>query len=47
MKKPYVPKRILTVQLPLDLFDKLEGFAEKMQTTKTGALIKILEEVKA
>lgn len=45
MKKPYVPKRTLSLQLPLEVYDKLEMLADLWNTTKTGALIRILMEV--
>ena len=47
MKRPYVPKRILSIQLPVEFYDKLEMLAEEWGVTKTKALIKILEEVEA
>lgn len=43
MKKPYVPKRMLTVQLPVELFDKLEKMAKENGMTKTGFLVKMIE----
>lgn len=46
MKKPYVPKRMLSAQIPVELYDKLEELAQEWETTKTGALIKILKGTK-
>ena len=43
LKKAYVPKRMLTVQLPLDLFDKLEEIARRKNQTKTSVLVSLLE----
>lgn len=42
MKKPYVPKRMLTVQLPVELFDKLEKLAKEKGMTKTAVLVEML-----
>lgn len=42
LKKQYVPKRMLTVQLPVELFDKLEKIAKERGMTKTAFLIKLI-----
>ena len=50
VKKPYVPKKILSIQLPVDLHEKLCELAMHWHTTKTGAVVRLLtdctEEVK-
>lgn len=43
MKKPYVPKRMLTVQLPVELFDKLERLSKERGMTKTAFLQTLLK----
>lgn len=42
LKKQYVPKRMLTVQLPVELFDKLEKIAKERGMTKTAVLVEML-----
>ena len=45
MKKPYVPKRVLSAQIPVEVYDKLDKLAEEWNTTKTDALIRIITGV--
>lgn len=47
MKKPYVPRRMLTVNMPLAAYERLEELSAKWGVTKTEVLVRLLNEENA